>query len=137
MIFISRMILLSCCASINFARNFYFKIMGVGGRTLFFRDSTPCRPTGSPLCTIFRSVLVFREKRAKKNAIFWSKFSKKCLKTSFLAFKKIACGAEKLVKLGSLQRLGRAQNINLADLKKFDKIFKIFLKIPPPPREIS
>ena len=33
---------------------------------------------------------------AKKRAILWSKFSKKCLKTHFLAcfFKKYACDAE-------------------------------------------
>ena len=68
------------------------------------RDSTPCRPKGSPLCTILRYPFLvtdpenflktplapiytdFEGERAKKNAIFWSTFSKKCLKTPFLTF---------------------------------------------------
>ena len=41
-----------------------------------------------------------------------------------LFFKKIACGAEKLVNIGSLKCFGRAQKINLFDLKKVEKVFK-------------
>ena len=41
--------------------------------------------------------------RAEKKAIFWSNFSKKCLKTPFwpILKKKIACGAEVLTKTGT------------------------------------
>ena len=40
----------------------------------------------------------------QKNAIFWSTFSKRCIKTPFLAcfFHKFACGTENFAKLGSL-----------------------------------
>ena len=76
--------------------------------------------------------------RAKKK-IFWSKFSKKCLKTPlFLAFfQKFTCSAENLVKLVSLKGFWRAQKINLVDQKRSTK-FSIFFENPPPPfREIS
>ena len=76
------------------------------------------------------------KKRAKKNAIFLSKFPKECLKTPFLAcffFQNFACGAESFAKIGIKQRFGRARKINLIDPKK---IRKFFLKIRPhPPRE--
>ena len=64
------------------------------------------------------------QKKVPKNAFFWPVF-----------FQNFACGAENLAKTGSLQCFGRAQKINLIDLKKVDKIFEIFLKIHPP-REI-
>ena len=64
------------------------------GRPPPLRDSTPCRPNGSPLCTILRYPFLVTdpkkflkaplysnfegEARAKKR-IFWSKLSKKCL----------------------------------------------------------
>ena len=39
--------------------------------------------------------------RRKKNVIFWSQFSKTCLKTTFfgLFFQSFACGAENLAKM--------------------------------------
>ena len=66
----------------------------------------------------------------RKNAIFWSKFSKKCLKTPFLAcFFKILPAAQTIwPKLGQKPCFGRARKINLVDLKKNVKIFKKFLK---------
>ena len=82
----------------------------------------------------------FEGERALKKRNFLVKFSKKCLKTPFFGlFHKFACCAENFVKLGSLYWLGKAltQKINLVDLKKkVDKIFKTFLKIRLPPREI-
>ena len=84
-----------------FVTRSWFRGGGGRGRTPLFRDSTPFRPKGSPLCTILRnSYLVTdpkiflkapwapictnfeREARAKKSQFFWSKFSKKGLKTS-------------------------------------------------------
>ena len=48
------------------------------------------------------------EARAEKTQfLFWSKFSKKCLKTHFLAFfQKFFCGADNLLKMGFLSDLG-------------------------------
>ena len=86
--------------------------MDLGGRgrtSPYLRDSTPCRPKGSlPLCTILRYPYLVTdpkkflkapwapiytnlrgERAPKKNAIFWSKFSKKCLKTPFVQFIKV------------------------------------------------
>ena len=51
-------------------------------------------------------------------------------------FQKFACGAENLTKTGTKPRLGIARKIISGRPKKMvDKIFEIFLKIPPPPRE--
>ena len=59
------------------------------------------------------SILVTPPKKArrKKNAIFWSKFSKKCLKTPFLAcFFKILPAAQKIwPKLGQNRALGELE----------------------------
>ena len=85
----------------------------------------------------------FEGERAKKNAIFLSKFFKKCPKTAFFDcfFQKFACGAENLAKIGAKQyfgRNGRAQKINLVDLKKKkgrQNFGKFFENPPPPPRE--
>ena len=77
---------------------------GVGGR-FFLRNSTPCRPKGSPLHYFVISIFFDgnfskapltpiytdfwggggRGDRAEKNAIFWSKLFKNCLKMPFLA----------------------------------------------------
>ena len=78
--------------------------LGAGSDALPLRDSTPCRPKGSSLSTIFQypflmmdhknflkapSALIctnFEGGALQKNVIFWSKFFKKCLKikTPFL-----------------------------------------------------
>ena len=79
------------------------------------RDSTPCRPKGSPLWYSLRNPFLadrpsnflkaplapmytnFEEgARAEKNAIFWSKLSKKCLKRLFWTFFKILPAAQKI-----------------------------------------
>ena len=77
-------------------------------------------------------ILILRGSARQKNAFFLSKFSKKCPKTAFLTcfFKKIACGAENLAKTGSFYCFGRAQKINLFDLKK--RSTKFFASLPPP-----
>ena len=64
------------------------------------RDSSPCRPEGSPLyffeisisgdgpkrISTGENILILRGgARAEKNAIFWSTFSKNGLKTPFMA----------------------------------------------------
>ena len=68
------------------------------------RYSTPCRPKGSPLCTVLRYPYLVMEPKKKyfkgalganvylfwggsarrQSAIFWSKFSKKVLKNAFV-----------------------------------------------------
>ena len=79
------------------------------------KNSTTCRPKGSPLCTILRYPFLVTDPknflkaplaplftnfewgaRAKKTG-FWSKFSKNCLKTPFLAcFFKILPAKQKI-----------------------------------------
>ena len=104
------------------------------------RDSTHCRPKGSPLCTILRYPFLVMDpkiflkapmytyfeggERAEKTQFFGQNFFKKCLKTPFLAFfQNFACGAENLSKIGTKQCLGRARKINLVDLKKGRQYF--------------
>ena len=74
----------------------------------------------------------FKGEARRKNAIFWSKFSKKCLKTHFwyVFFFKFFSAAQKFRSKQSLyfKCFRRAQ-------KKVDKIFEIFLKILPPSRK--
>ena len=63
--------------------------------------------------------------RAEKNAIFWSKLSKKCLKRLFLDFfQNFACGAENLANTGTKLRLGESSKNQLGQRStKFLKIF--------------
>ena len=90
---------------------------GGGGRiSLALRDSTPCRPKGSPFDTISEihfwptDPKIFL--KAPKNGVF------------DLFFQKISCGAEHLAKTGSFYCFGgRAREINLINLKK--KVVKI------------
>ena len=80
----------------------------------------------APLAPIYTN---FEGERAPKNAIFLSKFFKKCPKTAFLTvFQKFACGADNLAKIGAKQCFGIARKINLVDLKKRSQN-------PPPPLE--
>ena len=51
--------------------------------------------------------MLFRGERAPKSAIFWSKYSKKRLKT---LFQNLACDAENLTKTGLLNALGELEN---------------------------
>ena len=115
-------------------------------------DSTPCRPKGSTLCTILRypflaEFITFLKvspiytnfeggARAEKTRFFGQNFQK-VPKNSFfgLFFKKFVCDAESLIKLRSLKCFGRAQKINLVDLKKRStKISNFFETLPPPSR---
>ena len=51
-------------------------------------------------------------------------------------FKKFSCGAESFAKIGAKQCFGRAQKINLVDLKKKGRQnFGKFFENPPPPLE--
>ena len=92
----------------------------------------------APMAPIYTK---YEEGARRKNAIFWSKFSKKCLQTPFFGlffFQNYACAAENLVKTGTKQCSGRARKINLADLKKGRQKFrKFFENQPPSPRENS
>ena len=71
----------------------YFEISIFGGRTPKFFKVRHCR----------QYILILRGSARRINAIFWSKISKKCLKTIFLTcfFQNIACGAENGAKTGS------------------------------------
>ena len=85
---------------------------GRGLRTLFlFRVSTPCRTKESPFVLFwdihfwltdpknFFGVKIFyiwEVSARRKNAIFWSTFSKKCLKTLFWPFLKFRLRSRKL-----------------------------------------
>ena len=117
--------------------------LGGGGGAfclLGIRNSTPCRPKGS-LPLYYFEIFIFGDgpkdfskgafganiyqfwggSTLRKNAIFWSKLSKTCLKTPFLAcFFKIFVWAEKLVKMGSLNGLRRAPKTPT----KFSKFFE-------------
>ena len=92
----------------------------------------------APLAPIYTN---FEGERApKKNAIFLSKFFKKCPKTAFLTvffFQKFACGATKFAKIGAKQCFGGARKINLVDLKKRSKFSIFFWKSAPPPSRKS
>ena len=64
-------------------------------------------------------ILILRGSAGRKNAIFWSKFSKKCLKTPFLdCFFKFLPAAQKTWPKRTKPCLVRAQKINSNDLKK-------------------
>ena len=111
---------------------------GGGGRTLLLRDSTPCRPRGSTLSYFLRHPFLvtdtkiflkaplapmytnFEKERApKKNAIFLSKFSKKCPKTgiNLVHLKKILPPREN-------PRSAAGQNILRARSKQKSTLFK-------------
>ena len=118
------------------------------------RDSTPCRPKGSPFDTFSEihfwptdpkfflkapSAPIYTnfegERAPKKTLFFCQHFSKSAQKRLFLTvFSKFACGAENFAKIGAKQCFGRARKINLVDLKKrVVKILENFLKFRPPP----
>ena len=99
--------------------------------TPFLRDSTPCRPKGSPLWYFLRNpfwptypkislkrlwrqyFLFLSGKRAPKKHIFLVKIFQKRPKNAFLDcffFQFFACGAEHFAKKGTKPCLGRAQN---------------------------
>ena len=126
-------------------------------RTLLFRDSTPCRPEGSPFCTILRYpflmtdpkifygrlrrqyILIFRGERAqKKTALFWQFFFKKCLKTPLfgLFFFKILLAAQKFrPKQGLFGGLGELRKSFWSTYKKSRQNFRKLFENPPPTLE--
>ena len=79
---------------------------GGGGRPPPLRDSTPCRPKGSPLLVLFKKQIFGRAlapiytnfewgARAEKAQFFYQNFPKSAEKRLFgLLFKKFSCGAE-------------------------------------------
>ena len=89
---------------------------GGQGRAFLLQGFKPLPTHRAPLCTILRYLFLVTDPKTfrkapvytnfvgerAKNAIFWSKFSKKCLKTSSGLFSQIfACGAEIFTKTGS------------------------------------
>ena len=116
--------------------------LGGGGRPIPLRDSTRCRHKGLPLSTIMRYPYLvtvpknfLRVPIYAKNAIFWSKFSKKCLKTLFLAsFSKFCLRPRKfdqnrvclMLWNSSENQFGRPQ-------KKGRQSFRKLFENPPPP----
>ena len=108
---------------------------------VFVKDSTPCRPKVSPLCTILRyPFLVTYPKiflKARSAPIYTNlpKSDQKRLFWPVFSTKFFACGATFC--RGSYYCFGRARKINLVDLKKVDKSFEFFLtyleKILDPP----
>ena len=107
---------------------------GGGGRGVckrpFLRDSTPCRPIGSPLCTVLRypylvigpknflkapcapRKLTLRGERAPKKNNFLVKFFQKVPKNAFFdQFLKILAAAHKVLPkqgLSALRELGKS-----------------------------
>ena len=74
----------------------------------------------APLAPIYTN---FEGERAPKKR----NFSKSAQKRLFrLFFQKFACGAENFAKIGIKQCFGRARKINLVDLKKMSKFWKVF-----------
>ena len=75
--------------------------------------------------------------RAKKECDFWPKFSKKCRKPSiFGLFSKICLRPGKIGQIRVFIVVGESSENQFGWPKKnVDKVFKTFLKIPPP-REI-
>ena len=128
-----------------------------GGGRLPLRDSTPCLPMGSPLCTILRYpylvtdpksflkaprrqyILILRGERApkKRNFFFQSKFSKKCLKTPFWpVFQMFACGAEFFFQNRVFLVLWESSEFHFARPKKGRQNFRSFFENPPLSRKI-
>ena len=109
---------------------------GWGAEAFSFRDSTPCRPKGSPLWYFLGNplsrnpqyLLLLRGVRAPKKRNFLVKIFQKVPKNAFFDcffLQKFACGAENFAKVGAKQCFGRAQKINLVDLKKRPSKFSI------------
>ena len=101
-----------------------------GGGRLFLRDSTPCRPKGSPFDTF-------------SEIHFWPTDPKVFLKapwapiyTNYI-FSNIFSGAVNLVNTWTKKCFGRARKINLVDLKKGCQNFGKFFENPPPPSRKS
>ena len=127
----------------------------MGVRAFFLGDLTPCRPKGSPLCTILRYPLLatdpknflktpsapiynsFEGERApKKRNFFLSKFLKKLPKNAFfgLFFQNFASGAKNLAKIyrtvlweSSKNQFGRTKEKSLQNIRE------VFWKSAPPP----
>ena len=77
--------------------------------------------------------------RAPKKRDFFVKIFQKVAKNWLFwqFFQKLACGAENFAKIGAKQCFGRAQKINLVDLKKrSSKFLKFFWKSAPPLEKI-
>ena len=75
--------------------------------------------------------------RVEKKTRFFDQLFSKNAKNAVLAcfFQNFACGAGNLAKARSFHCFGKARKINLVDLKKVDKNFENFLKIPPSLRD--
>ena len=117
------------------------------------QEIDPCRPMGSPLCTILRRplfvyvpqslfssfsssfsnlIILRRQARRKKNAIFWSKFYQKCLKTPYwpVFFSKYWPKQRRKVKpKGLFSALGELGS--QFDRAKKNSQFSLFLKYDP------
>ena len=126
---------------------------GRGGRTpLSFRDSTPCRPKGSPFDTfseihfwptdpkIFLKAHLAPiypnfegEPAPKKNAIFCQIFFKKCPKTAFLTvFSKICLRRRKFCQIRGKTVLWESSKNQFGRPKKMLSKFLNFFENPPP-----
>ena len=139
---------------------------GGGGGADFplpLRDSTPCRPKGSPfdnfseihfwptdpkiflkasLAPIYTNFegerKIAKSAQFAKSAKIAQNFAKSAQNWLFWLFcqQKFAYGAENFAKIGAKQCFGRARKINLVDLKKrSSKFSKFFWKSAPPSRK--
>ena len=132
---------------------------GDDGADAFFPFSSGIRPPADPSYYYFEislsgdgpqnflegafgaNILILRGERAPKNSIFWSKFSKKCLKTPFLAsfFSKSGLRRRQfgqnrgktVLWESSKNQFGRPKKKGRQNFRKF------FENPPPPPREKS
>ena len=116
------------------------------GRTFPIRDSTPCRPNGSPLCTILRypflvtDLIIFpifttfeRGVRAEKTQFFGQNFPKMPQNAFFyLFFFRILPAPQKFGQNKAFVMLCESlENHFGRPKKKIDNIFEIFLKVRP------
>ena len=122
-----------------------------GGDALSFRDSTSCRPNGSILCTILRYPFLVTDPisflRASSAPIFTNfegggvpkkrdflvKIFQKGPKNAFfgLFFQNLPAAQKFLGKKIFLVLWGSSENQYARPKKNVDKVFEIFLKIPP------